>query len=465
MDIFSYVDTDTLVQVSQVCRRWAGLSRSRSLWAGVRVSAATDEDFLRMLRLLRRSGAVPPYSTLVIKTTAHPMQAGAVFKENGSHLEVLPSSPLMLALCLRELLKPTVTKLALTAYGCLEFTQMESFYIWDAVATNMTNLSALELTVYRSTRLLSSSYQWPEDQLGFRLNSISVSLRGWSHPRSPCPPLMSLLRLYGPQLSTLYLHPEDQQSALRWCSSYVTHLGAVLLPSLPAVLARMQCLANLSLFVGDSRQEVDLLRTIVDLENVHDNLLQLSVYAKFKEAKADAGAGRAGILAAITRCFRLRWLRLPGFGSVLADPQLGRAAFAGLLSGLSFLKWIFLDLSPCAVLLDDLNEGRSSLLESVANSLPDSLYLLMLDCGGLVCDRNACLSSTFRPASLRRVQGRATPLHIQVSHACHSMWRLPTQFIILPHAKDDYCEKCRDCSRLASSLKSYDTYCIADFHY
>lgn len=465
MDIFSYVDTDTLLEISKVCRRWAELSVSRSLWGSVLIPAATDEDFIKMLRLLRRSRAIPPYTDLIIKTAVSPSLGGAAFTEKGSRLEVSPPTPLMLAMCLRELVKPTVSRLVLTDYGRLLMTQLEAFHIWDAIASKVSTLSSLELNVHRSTRLLSTTYQWLERQRGLRLSALSVSVWGAGALSTPSLPLQSLLRVFGPQLSTLYLRPEDHQSALRWCSSFVTHFGAVLLPTLPNVLERMYRLKHLFLYASDSGgQELELLRQVVDLRNMQYSLLQLEVYAKFKEAEsAGTIAGSAETLAAVSQCQCLRWLHLSGFGSLMADPRRGQPALAGLLSGLGSLKWISLNLPPCIVLLGNPDSGRgSSLLGSVADLLPESLYLLMLDGNDHACERQGCVSAVFNPASLRRLQGRATPLHIQVTHRCPSMHQLPKQFIILPHAKDAYCQDCRICSRLVYSLKSFNTYSFED---
>ncbi|KAJ1525504.1 hypothetical protein ONE63_010313 [Megalurothrips usitatus] len=467
VDIFSYLTTDGVVEVSKVCQRWSELCRSRRLWAGRRMIAPNEVSFMNLLRVLRRSSTVVPYTALQVDigTSYFQTAAAAWFTDNGDCLHVSPTTPLLLLLCLRELVKPAVTRLTLCGFSAVTdvvLTQCEAFHLWEVIASK-TNLVHFNLSLPRSCRLVSSRYQWPADRRG-NLSSISLNLGvGGGHLRAALPALESLIRVNGPHLTSLRLRSVDLQSTLRWCSASVVHLHAVLLPSLPALLARMRALQYLHLSPDhDATLQPALLKRILDLPNIRATLRQLDL-SYFR--KVEPGAAVAETLASLTQCRGLKWLQLAGFAGLLADPVRGPPALTGLLTELGLLRWISLAVAPCVLLLDDSSkECGSCLLGSLADLLPQSLRLLKLHGGYSPCRREACRSAAvLRPTSLRRLLGRQTPLHIQVTeHACHSMRGLRSQFIILPHAEDAYCQDCREYPRLVTALKTFTSYSIEE---
>lgn len=49
----------------------------------------------------------------------------------------------------------------------------------------------------------------------------------------------------------------------------------------------------------------------------------------------------------MSRCTSLKWVKLCGFGRLLADPARGPPAVRALLAGLAFLLSLHLDAAPC----------------------------------------------------------------------------------------------------------------------
>ncbi|XP_034244312.1 uncharacterized protein LOC117646978 isoform X3 [Thrips palmi] len=232
--VFSFLDTSDLVQASQVCSRWRDLCSSRRLWSSRTFEHhdSAQKEFLGVVRLLRRTHGVVPYTkvTLSIGYTWPPVSIS--FEDNAETLKIGTSSSLMHLLCLRNLVKDNVKVLRVIENADL-LTVAEALVVWEAIASK-TSLTALHITMCRNSILHGVTFDWPKRG---SLHEFSFSVFNDARFGGRlCRPIRSLLSVHRHQLTRVDISPQDQQGLLNFVPRHLYTLSAVVLPSLIRVL-------------------------------------------------------------------------------------------------------------------------------------------------------------------------------------------------------------------------------------
>ncbi|XP_034244125.1 uncharacterized protein LOC117646912 [Thrips palmi] len=458
--VFSFLDVNSLITASQVCSRWRDLCSSRGVWRCRSVPYEFDYDSdahdYRVIKLLRREHGVVRYTKLSIATSSYISRVQ--FLDNGEKLSVWTGSSLMVLLCLRHLLKDGVTSLHLNE-SRHSVSKVEALVLWETIA-NKKSICSLQITLKRNSNLLGTTFVWPQGSLTHEVMlSCDEAMSG-----QLCRPISSLLRVNRDRITKLQIGPEDQQALLDCKPTRLRNLKAVLLPSLLQVLQPMGCLTYLFLH-SQKRNEARsryVLRILLAMPNLRRSLRRIDITVSPDFVDVVESESFLGLVAAFGAS--LLWVHVRGLCAALADPGRGPGALKDLLTPLSCVRTLQLDVEPSAfplhALLPRTVDGCSA--EPVAR-LPASLHILMLGDpkkSELLCDPRWL-------QLLRRVMDDYPELHVIVLGRCletQGSGRLAGKVrlkdtLVVPHPCDHYCQ---DCQNTAAKKKGYGKVYIRD---
>ncbi|XP_034244311.1 uncharacterized protein LOC117646978 isoform X2 [Thrips palmi] len=441
--VFSFLDTSDLVQASQVCSRWRDLCSSRRLWSSRTFEHhdSAQKEFLGVVRLLRRTHGVVPYTkvTLSIGYTWPPVSIS--FEDNAETLKIGTSSSLMHLLCLRNLVKDNVKVLRVIENADL-LTVAEALVVWEAIASK-TSLTALHITMCRNSILHGVTFDWPKRG---SLHEFSFSVFNDARFGGRlCRPIRSLLSVHRHQLTRVDISPQDQQGLLNFVPRHLYTLSAVVLPSLIRVLKSAWGLRHLFLDsqYDNLNKSLEVLKQLLSLRLIR-SLYQLDVTFKSGCSTAESLA----LLSLVGRLESLQWLQLRGVCCALSDPECGPTALKDLLT-LRHVKTLSVDVEPSTFPLHALLPRTTGGVNSEPLvRLPATLKLLSLGDPAAVSER-PCDSKWVQ--QLRSVMDDYQPLHVRVHGSCLEVQgsggaagkvRVKNALIV-PHSADHYCEECR----------------------